>query len=360
MIDSIDKLIKQKHYPSILLLFGEEDFLVEEAYYKLAGVINLSSSDSYDYELLNGEDKEVDLNRIIDSCSAFPFVSERRTVVVKHFEKLFTGRETKKTYEKTPFAKYLASPQPTTFLILLANNDKLKGMTGAVKKAGGDPKSVKKIQSAKYPYNIILSEHEWIEFPKVYESGFHSWVTNRVKRHGKEIAPDACELLIAQSDQTLRTLDNEIGKLISYVKDNNSITIDDVSFVVGASRVYNVFELQKSVGKRDLPKTLEIIENMLASERQEMLIMTMLTRYFLVLWKLLEESRKTNDNYALAGKVGVAPFFVPEYLGAVRNYSPADLDGAFIALAEADETLKSSSTDAVYVLQNMLIKIMSR
>ena len=360
MIENYNKFLKSKEYPPILILFGEEDFLVEEAYTKLINSMNLTKESSYDFETFNAEDKDVTLNRIIDSCSAFPFVSERRIVAVKHFEKLFSGNYSKKTYENTPFDKYIKSPQATTFLIIIANNDKLKGMAAAVKKDGGNAKSSKKVNAAKYPYNILLAEHKWIEFPKVYESSFHSWVSGRLKSKGKNISPEACEFLIAQSEQSLRTLQNEVDKLVAYAGNKEDITIDDVSKVVGSSRVYNIFELQKAIGKRDLPKSMEIVENMLATERQEMLIMTMLARYFLILWKLIEESRRTSNQYELAGKVGVAPFFVPEYLNSLRNYTVDELDNAFIELAEADEKLKSSSTDGIIVIQNMLLKIMDR
>jgi len=35
MIESLDSLLKNKDYPSILLMFGEEEFLLDEALHKL-------------------------------------------------------------------------------------------------------------------------------------------------------------------------------------------------------------------------------------------------------------------------------------------------------------------------------------
>ena len=142
-----------------------------------------------------------------------------------------------------------------------------------------------------------------------------------------------------------------------YIQDKESISIEDVNSVVGASRKYNVFELQKAVGERNMEKTLKILNSMLSSERQEMLIITMLTRYFTVLWKLLDESKKISNNYQLAGKVGVSPFFIPEYISAMRRYKPEELDMAFLALLQADTEIKSTSGKSMYIMQKMIMSI---
>ena len=96
---------------------------------------------------------------------------------------------------------------------------------------------------------------------------------------------------------------------------------------------------------------------MLAADRQEMLIITMLTRFFTVLWKLSDEPATGKNHFQLAGAVGINPYFVAEYLSALKKYKPEELDRAFIALAEADSQLKSTGGSSIMILQKMLLSI---
>ncbi|MBI5323996.1 MAG: DNA polymerase III subunit delta [Ignavibacteriae bacterium] len=359
--DNFEQLLASNDFPPIIFLFGEEEFLLEEAYTKLINRLCPDENSRYDLEILDFEESKSSaaVENLIRSCNSLPFISPRRVVVVKRFENAFSGRLSAKSEEYERLSKYLNNPQKTTCLIIRSQDEKLKGFSSA-KSGKGKDKLDKLIKDAKFPYNILLDKHTWFEFPKVYESELSSWVNRRFKEIGKKIEPNAVEMLISQSNPNLRDINNEIEKILLYIDEKEEITLDDVTFIVGSSRVYNIFELQKAIGKRKMGESLMIVENMLANERQEMLIMTMLTRYFIALWKLIEESGKTNNNYQLAGKVGINPYFVSEYLHALTFYSPNEIENAFLLLCETDEKLKSTSTDSLYLIQNMLVRIMKK
>ena len=361
MADSIEKLFESNEFPRVILLFGEEEFLVDEAYSKLIGILCPDENSRFELEILDFDDikPSAAIENLIKSCNTIPFISSRRVVVAKRFEKAVTGRMSVKSEEYMRLQKFFTSAPESTCLIIISGDETLKGFNAA-KGGKGKNQLDKLIKDAKFPYNIILEKHQWFEFPKVYESELSSWVSRRLKEYGKKIESSAAEFLVAQSNPNLRDINNEIEKLLLYLDERNEINLDDVTFIVGSSRVYNIFELQKAIGKRKMGEALMIVENMLANERQEMLIMTMLTRYFIALWKLIEESGKTNNNYQLAGKVGINPYFVSEYLHALSFYSPSEIENAFLMLCETDEKLKTTSTDSLYLIQNMLVRIMKK
>jgi DNA polymerase-3 subunit delta len=359
MIENIGQLFENKELPPILLFFGEEDFLIEEAYKKLLDLICPDESSRYELEIFDIEEMKPSLaiDNIMDSCNNLPFLSKRRTIIIKRFENLFSGRTSAKSNEYVKFQSYMESPQDTTFLVLLSVDDKLKGFANAFKNKAKFDKLVK---DAKFPYDSLIEKHEWLEFPKVYESEMPQWVSKRIKETGKKIEPEAVELLVAQTNPSLRELSSEIEKLLIYTDGKEEISIEDVHFVIGSSRVNNIFELQKAIGKRRLPEALKTLGNMLEADRQEMLIMTMLTRYFFALWKLIEESGKTSNQFQLATKAGISPYFVNEYLQALSYYSPSEIENAFSIMCETDEKLKSVSVDSLYLMQDMLIRIMKK
>lgn len=350
MFKTAEDILKAKKFPSIILIFGDEEFLVEKSLDKLLTELIKDENDKYNYDNLN--QSESSLANIVDIADAFPMMSERRVVVVKNFDKFFKGRTSKKNEEFLKFEKFLTNPLDTTVMILIGAPSTLNNISKS------KPATIEKnIKSAKFPYDILLKEHICINHPKIYESEYPAWVLNRVKEFGKTISREAADLLIANSMQTIRDLNNEIEKLNIFLGESKSIGIEEVNRLVGANREFNVFELQKAVGKRDLNRSLKILFNMLSNDRQEMLIISMLTRYFTTLWKILEEQVRTRDKYQLAGKVGISPFFVPEYQSAARRYSPIELDRSFVELCEADEQLKTTGGDNLLIMQKMLTNI---
>lgn len=350
MIDNIDKILKSGTIPPVILLFGEEEFLVEEAMNKIVKSLCKTETDLYNLDMLDGE--ECDLMRIADICSSYPLMSDRRVVVVKRFDSLFSGRG-KKADSGTPFAKYLDKPSPSTLLLLVSSEKSISGISSQLSKQSAAAQ--KKIDGFKFPYNVLLSKHEWKEFPKMYESSFPAFIVKRFAQEGKECPIEAAELLAVQTPPSLRDLHNEIEKVSLYAAEKKVITSDDVLAVTGSSRKYNPFELQKALGARNLNESLKILNNILAVSREEMLIISVLTTYFTKIWKTIECAAMPPAQ--LAGVIGVSPYFTDEYKNAAKKYKPEDINNAFLVICETDTALKSGTTDNLLAMNQMIINI---
>ena len=131
MLDNISQLNKLKELPSILLMFGEEDFLLDEALEKLLETLVPNEEAKFDFEMLDGDDSTYE--RITDSCTAYPFISPRRVVVVRNFDKITDKGGSKKNSENPSFNKYLALPQTTTILILVSKSESIQGISSDLK-----------------------------------------------------------------------------------------------------------------------------------------------------------------------------------------------------------------------------------
>ncbi|MCE7935349.1 MAG: hypothetical protein DYG96_12280, partial [Chlorobi bacterium CHB2] len=117
------------------------------------------------------------------------------------------------------------------------------------------------------------------------------------------------------------------------------------------------FELQKALGTKNASLASEIAERMLRAGEPEQLILTMLTRYFTILWRLTELRARTRDQHEMARAVGITSFFLNEYLAALQRYSMDHLRNAFEALMQADILLKSSSISGSIIMQMLLASI---
>ena len=358
MLVNLNDIINHTELPPIVFIFGEEDLLIENAVDALLKKVLVNDTDRFNFDTFDGDDSSSDIATVIDVCRSYPMMSAKRVVLAKRFEKYFSGRASKKI-EQSPLSKYLENPSPDTFLIITSELEAAKDISKFIKE-GKNQIVAKKIASLKYPFNYLLENHQCIEYPKIPESEYPKWIINKFKQLGKSINENAAQLIAAHCRQTLRDINNEINKLDTFTIDKKSISEDDVLMLVGSTREYNVFELQKAIGERNLIKSVNIMNKMLANDRQEMLILTILTKFFTVLWKLSDESSAGVNPFQLATKVGIFSTHLNEYLSAVKRYSPEDLENCFVVLAETDLQLKSSGTDNLYVMHKMLLNIIQK
>jgi len=357
IIDSLQEIFDNPtELPNTLLLSGEEEFLKEEAYHFVLKHLEDSCNSKPDIDIVDAD--QVKEHAIIDIACSFPFISEKRIVIVKNADKLFTSKSSKSD-KKSAILSYVKNPQPSTYLVLLGNFQSLWGITSAKNNSRQQEKAKKILSTIKFPLDQLIDTIPCFEAKKVTEKELSTWISQRLKIENKDIQPEAAEYIIANAGQSLRDIVNEIDKLILFAPSIHTYTIQEVLGVVGSSKVYNVFELQKSVGKGDSAKAIEIIHFMMKDDKQEMLIITMITRYIVSLFKLYDSIKITHNPYELSKLTGISSYFIPEYQSALKIFTYTRLENALFLLRNADLTLKSSSKPAVSVLQSLIISMLA-
>lgn len=331
-------MIAKGVFPPVLLMYGEEEFLIDQAAQQLFTAAASTDITGMNSDMLDGED--ISLDALLSIARSYPMMSDRRVLWVKRFDKISVGREGKKGDH--PLTAYVKAPLEQTFLLLTAIMPPIKNKS-----------------TAKFPWNVLLQHASFIEYPRMREHQVSAWVRDTVRTQGRTIAQEAADYLVARVGTSLRDLNMEIQKVGIYLGERTDITIDDVNEIAGAGKAYTVFELQKAIGRRDVGAAMTICTRMMEAERVDMLIITMLTRYFTTLFRLCDVRGTTTDNGEIARTVGIPPYFVGEYLDVLNRYHPLQIEQALSALASADASIKSSSTDPLTILQSMLVRIMS-
>jgi DNA polymerase-3 subunit delta len=307
---------EQKRFAPLYLFHGEEGFLIEEALDALLDNAIDPTSRSLNLDVLYGS--ELDVQDVVARASSFPMIGERRVVIVREAEKL-TSSEAKRAV----LLRYLEQPSPATCLVFTAA----------------------KVDFRLAVYKSFQTKGVVAEFRPLFEDRVPAWVAQRLRRTRKEITPEAVDLLQSHVGNSLRDLNNEIEKLIIYVGDRNLVEVDDVRAVVGMSKTYNIFELQKAIGSGDLSRSLEIVDRMLDAGEVATVMIAGLVRYFRKLWVLPSLRKKAKTEYELASALDVRPYFLKEYASAAARLSPTQIESALAALLEADESLKSTGAD---------------
>lgn len=280
-LEEFHSALRQRHFRPVYFLYGEEDFLIDEMVRSFIAAAVDEGTRGFNLDIVYGNDLEV--KDIVALASAYPMMAERRVVVVKDFDRLSNSEQ---------LLSYIDQPSETTSLLLVAD----------------------KVDMRRKPYVTLKTKVEVVECRPLYDDKVPDWILSHVKGRGKIVTSEGARLLQAHVGNSLRDLNNEIEKLFIAVGDRKTIEMTDVADVVGLSKVYNIFELTKAIGTRNLAQSIEIMERMLQSGEQATMMVVMITRHFTTLWKVTELRSKKQSDREIAANAGVKPYFVKEYI----------------------------------------------
>ena len=319
--DVLLSALSKKAYSPVYLLHGEEDFLIEEATNAILDAALTKDERGFNLDVMYGT--EADARDIASHASSFPMMAERRVVVV---------RDADKVGQSEILANYIEHPSPSTCLILACTK----------------PDFRKKLF-------VTAKKHAFVvECKPLWDNQVPAWIAKRVKKDKREIQPDAASMLAAYVGTSLRELSNELEKLYIYLGDKRSITVDDITAVVGVSKEFTVFELQWAIGMKDTRKATEILERMMEAGEQPVVMVAVMTKFFQTIWKLLDVRRRNVPQAQQMTQAGIF-MFNDKYSQVANRFTIGEIEDVFLSLAEVDEKLKTSGGDPKLLMQMFIV-----
>lgn len=316
---------KKGEFAPCYLFSGEERYPVDLVVDALIEQAVEPSMREFNLDMVHGS--EIDGKKIVSLASAYPMMADRRVVVVKDFDKV-NGKDA--------LDAYVEQPSASTVLVLIANNpDYRKKPFAALKKAG-----------------YVHESRTW------YDNETIGWLDARVKKMRRSIEPAAVRMLFSYVGNNLRELVNELEKVTVAYHDVPTITAAHVEKVVGVSREYSAFQLCDKVGEKNIAKALEIAQRMIGSGESVVGLIAALTNHFIRLWKLKEAVGKGESDQKLLSYVFFNQFALNESKAQLPNFTPAEIEGVFVLLAEADLAAKSSG-DPRMIITTLIAEIIS-
>ena len=328
--DEYQSTFNGSKYAPITLFIGSDDFLVEQCIDQMVDHLVPPESRSFNLDVMYGS--RADAKDVVAHASSFPMLGERRVVIVKEFEKLVLGESAKEV-----LSAYIQRPLESTCMILVSEDPDFR----------------------KRPFPELKKSATIVSCYPLYDNQVPAWVTARIKAKGRIAADEACRLLQAYVGNSLRSLDNEIDKLLIYIGDRKEITVEDIGSIVGASKGFTVFDLQSSVGRKDAREALSVLGRMLEAGESPQMIIVMLTRFFTTLMRIAELRQRRVAESQFATELRISPYFLRQYMEYASNYSPAQLEDCFRALLAADAELKSSYSEARLVMDVLVYSLVN-
>ena len=312
--------LKTRVFDPVYYLFGEDDFLKDQATRDLVEAAAEPSTRDFNLEIRRAG--ELDAESLDALLSTPPMLAERRVVVLREVDKLKKGA-------RTLLDRYLARPAHDTVLVLVA------------------PSGVKSDKA--------LSAHATVvEYAPLTGDRVPRWVSYHAQHTlGRTITPDAVTLLVEAVGGDLAQLAVELEKLASYTSE----TIDEhaVADVVGVRRGESLGDLLDAVAAKDADRALGLIPIILQLPKTNAvsvvmaLTVQMLALGFAAATLAAGSSPRGlfNELMALLKDTGAFPFrpwneAVAAWAKHTARWTTAEIDAALHALLAADAALKET------------------
>jgi len=322
--------LKNRIYYPVYLLHGEESYFIDEI------------SDYIELNLLNEQEKEFNqtiaygkdsnVPTLISYAKRFPMMANYQVLIIKEAQDLDKLED---------FLPYVENPVNSTILVLCykyGKLDKRKGFYKAIEKNG-----------------IAF------ESPRLYDNKIPDWIHEYLRRKNCTITQKAAFLLTEFLGNDLSKVVNELNKLLINVREGSEITEEYVERNIGISKDFNVFELQKALGKKEILKANQIIRYFAANPRENPLVkvIPILYSYFskILSYHYLPDKSKNS----VASALSVNPFFVADYQQAARSFPVGKVVSVISHLREYDLKAKGvgnvSATDGE-LMKELIFKIL--
>ncbi len=308
--------LRKKVFAPVYFLQGEETFYIDMISDYIEANVLSESEKSFNQVVVYGKDAQV--NVILTHAKRFPMMAERQVVIVREAQDII---DLQKEGGAKLLLDYVMKPAPTTILVLCHKHKTLDKR----KELG------KKIEQ----YSVAAT------FKKPYENQLPEFIQQYATGKGIVIDDSGVRVLCEYIGNDLNRLANEIDKLlIGQPNNDKAIGADRIMAMVGISREYNVFELQKALITKDALLAARITNYFEANTKKNP-AMPMVSFLFSFFSKLMVASSSGDrSERGLVTTLKISPYAAKDYTRALQSYSSSKIGEIISLIKHTDLKLK--------------------
>jgi len=256
----------------VYLFHGPEDVLKRRTVETFIVAFVDKDTRDFDSEILEGSSAEEGwVDRILGGALTAPMGNGRRVVVVNYANSIPADQQEclAKAIEKIPEVSTVIFVEPGS---------------GASKK----PKKGSAVGSKLK--NAVGKIGDRVEFPTLKPADAKKEARVRFEEYGKKASPAVLDALVQRAGQDISVLHGEIDKVINYLDDKKTVTIEDILEVTVATPEERIWAFLDAVGERNVKASLRALEAVLDAEGRPdnaaPRALAMIARQLRLLWQM--------------------------------------------------------------------------
>ena len=328
-LELIFKNIKTKEFLPIYFFHGEEAYYIDAAVKALENDVLTEDEKAFNQTVVYG--KDTNYNEILSLAKQYPMMGDKQLIIVKEAQDLKFNDEETKILEK-----YVENPVESTILVFAHKH--------------------KKVDSRKKVFKTLDKAKMLFHSEPVKDYNLAKWIDDEARNLQIKLAPGISQLLADYLGNDLSRIANELNKMKLVLKDSEVLDGKLVETHIGISKEFNVFELQKALGKKDANTAFKIAYYMGKNPKTNPIVMTIGNLYNFFSNVVLYHTVSHQSPPTIASELGINPYFVKDYDEAARLYPLKFATRIISVLREID--LKSKGLGAVNMDEGELLKEM--
>lgn len=318
--------IKNRVFKPLYFLHGEESYFIDLVSDALEATVLTEAERAFNQTIFYG--KDTDAQSVLDTARRFPMMAPFQLVLLKE------AQDMKSLKDLEPYILRLV---PTTILVICHKNGKYNLNSG---------------------FGKAIKEHAvLLESKRLFDNQMPDWIQNYLQERGHRIRPDASALVAEYLGAELSKAANELDKLIINQPPGREITAKEVEAQIGISKDFNVFELQKALGQRNILKVNRIVDYFAANPKRSPDVVTFsaLYNYFSKLY-ILQFYKNGSDKEQAEALDLKNSFFLKDYRAALAYFTRARVEAAIALLREYDLKAKGVGYQATGKQEGALLR----
>jgi DNA polymerase-3 subunit delta len=316
----------------IYLLYGPDELTRSEM---LAALRSQIPPDLADLNMSVLDGKKLKLDSLVAACEAFPFIAEKRLVVVndllKHQKAGAERDQTKAFFERLP---------ATCDLVLVESDDvdKRNALFTWLKK-----------QADKGNADVR-------DFQPRQGAELMRWLAERARVLDVKLDGPAAQRLVEYVGSESRALVNELGKLASYVGRGGRITVDVVDRMVQDGQEQNLFAFIDELSLRRRGAALQSLRRLFDDGQAATYILFMVARQVRILLSVKDLAAQRVRPDEIASQLKMQPFVARKASDQSRGFTDDELRALHDRVLELDHQSKTGRIEAETGLELLVVE----
>lgn len=325
--DQLIRDLQDKNFKPIYLLQGNEPYYIDKIEKIISQNILSPEEKDFNFSVLYGKDLES--RKVLQQVKKYPVMANTSITIIK---------EAKDFKQLDDLLPYLEAPLDSSILVICYK--------------GGTIRKNSKVGKAILKNGVIFSSEQ------IRDYKLPSWILEYCKNLNIKIHPSDAQLLADHLGTDLSKIASEFEKIKVAIPDIKEINKNIIEKHIGISKDYNVFELQKAIGERNINKVMKIGSYFSKNEKKQPIPMVISFLYGYFSKIIIYQFNNDKNDGELCKLLGVSPYALADYKIASKNYKKVKTVQIISILREYDMKFKGfSNASGSELYKEMFAKI---